>query len=130
MRKVYQPIATRLVDGGERAGGGGGWGVTVRIVNRYAFRDLSHVALRWTLTSDADTLAAGERAALTVPARDSVDVALDVPAARGAPGADLLLTVRYVLQRGEPFLPAGSAVAWEQMALPGRATPTAFAARK
>jgi beta-galactosidase len=105
VRKVYQPVTTRHL-GGSR----------VRVINRYDFRDLSHLTLRWTVTSDADVLMRGEREIALAP-RDSTDVTLPLPVLRSA-GAELLLTVAYVLVRDEPFFPAGSVVAWEQFALP------------
>jgi beta-galactosidase len=83
-------------------------------VNRYDFRDLAHLTLRWVLTADADTLARGERADLAVPARDSLDLSLAIPAVRAPAEAELLLTVQYVLERDEPFRPAGTVVAWDQ----------------
>ena len=107
IRKVYQPIATRTT----------GTQGTVRIVNHYDFRDLGHVTLRWTVTADADTLARGERADLAVAAHDSVDLPLGLPALRAAAGAEVLLKVEYVLQRGEPFLPAGTVISWDQFPL-------------
>ena len=117
VRKVYQPVATRatLTPG------------TVRVVNRHDFRDLSHLTLRWTLTADADTLSRGERADLAVAARDSADVALGLPAVRAPAGAEVLLTVQYVLKQGEPFLPAGAVVAWDQLPAGAAATAAALA---
>jgi beta-galactosidase len=108
VRKVYQPITTRM------PGAPG----TVRIVNRYGFRDLAHVGLRWALTADADTLARGERADLAVAARDSAEVALGLPDVHGARGAETFLTVEYVLKRDEPFRAAGTVIAWDQFELP------------
>ena len=106
VRKVYQPINTRMPSPG-----------AVRVVNRYAFRDLAHVTMRWFVTADADTVVRGERADLAIPPRDSADVPLALPAFRGAPGAEYLLTVTYVLKHDEPFLPAGTVVAWDQFPL-------------
>jgi beta-galactosidase len=107
VRKVYQPITTRTT----------GTPGTVRVVNRYDFRDLGHLALRWTVTADADTLARGGRADLAVAARDSTDVSLDLPAVHPAAGAEVFLKVEYVLKRDEPFLPAGTVIAWDQFPL-------------
>jgi len=118
VRKVYQPIATRTT----------GAPGTVRVVNRYDFRDLGHVALRWTVTTDADTLARGEHDGLAVAARDSAELALGLPALRPAAGAEVLLKVEYVLKRDEPFLPAGTIVAWDQFPLAAPVTAAAPAA--
>jgi beta-galactosidase len=106
VKKVYQPVNTRMSAPG-----------TIRVVNRYAFRDLGHLALRWTVTADADTLARGERADLTVPARDSAELSLGLPSVHPAAGAEVFLKVEYVLKLGEPFLPAGTVIAWDQFPL-------------
>ena len=110
VRKVYQPVTTRLITPG-----------TLRVINRYAFRDLSHLMLQWVITADADTVARGGRTDLTVAARDSADLPLALPDAVGTPGAERQLLVSYVLKDAEPFRPAGSVVAWDQFALPAMA---------
>ncbi len=107
VRKVYQPVNVRLADAGR--------GV-IRIVNRYDFRGLDHLSLRWTLTADADTVGSGTMPAPTVAPHDSAEVGL--PKWRderdGRDGRERLLTVEFVLREAEPFLPAGWVVAWEQ----------------
>jgi beta-galactosidase len=113
VRKVYQPVTTRLLDPSGR----------IRVVNRYDFRDLSHLALRWIITADADTLARGGRADLAVQARDSADLPLALPAVSPVPGAELFLKVEYVLKRDEPFRPAGTVIAWDQFPLAVPAAP-------
>lgn len=119
VRKVYQPVTARLVSG-ERGR------IVVRIVNRYSFRDLAHLAPRWTLSADSETIARGELA-LTLAPLDSVDVAIPVPELRPAAGADVLLQLDFAQRQGEPFLPAGTVIAWEQFELPALATPAARA---
>ena len=88
------------------------------MVNRYAFRDLSHVVLRWVVTDDADTVARGEIADLAVAPRDSADLMLGGWMACCDARGERLLTVSYVLKRDEPFRPAGTVVAWDQFAIP------------
>jgi beta-galactosidase len=107
VRKVYQSVTTRMPSSG-----------TVRIVNHHDFRDLRHLALRWIVTADADTVARGERPDLAVAAHDSADIPLGLPALRAATGAELFLKVEYVLKGDEPFRPAGSVIAWDQFSLP------------
>jgi beta-galactosidase len=119
VRKVYQPVTTRTT----------GVQGTVRVVNRYDFRDLGHVALRWTVTADADTLARGGRADLAIAAHDSAELSLGLPAARAAAGAEMFLTVEYVLKRDEPFRPAGTVVAWDQFPLAATTAAVAPAAQ-
>jgi beta-galactosidase len=116
VKKVYQPVNTRLLDPS---------GSRIRVVNRYDFRDLGHVSLRWVVTADADTLARGGRADLAVAPRDSAELALGLPAVRPPVGAEAFLTVEYVLKRAEPFLPAGTVIAWDQFPLDVPAQPVA-----
>jgi len=122
VQKVYQPVNTRLVNGGAGARGRSG-NVTIRVINRYDFRDLSHLWLRWTVTAETDTLARGERTVLGVGARDSTELSLNLPALRPVPGEEIFLKVEYVLKQGEPFLPAGTVMAWDQFPLTDLMTP-------
>ncbi|HEX9633304.1 MAG TPA: glycoside hydrolase family 2 TIM barrel-domain containing protein [Gemmatimonadales bacterium] len=109
VRKVYQPAHARLVDAGRG---------TVRIVNRYDFRTLDHLTLRWTLTADADTVGAGEMPAPAVAPHDSSDIVLRGWSGRdGYDGRERVLTIEFVLPNAEPFLPAGWIVAWDQVEL-------------
>jgi len=106
MRKVYQPVNVRLVDGTR--------GI-IRVINRYDFRTLAHLRLRWTLTADADTVASGEMAAPAVASHDSSEVALRGWGGRSErDGRERLLTVEFVQREAEPFLAKGWIVAWEQ----------------
>jgi beta-galactosidase len=107
VKKVYQPVDTRLLDSSGR----------IRVVNRYDFRDLGGLALRWTVTADADTLARGTRESLGVPARDSAELSLGLPGVHPPAGTEVFLTVEYVSKRAEPFLPAGTVMAWDQFPL-------------
>jgi beta-galactosidase len=109
VRKVYQPVNARLVDA-ERG--------VIRIINRYDFRTLDHLALRWTLTADVDTIGTGTVPTPAVAPHDSIDLAIALPVTGGLPGSERLLTVEFVRRDAEPFLPAGWVQAWEQFALP------------
>jgi beta-galactosidase len=115
VKKVYQPVDTRLLDPSGR----------IRVVNRYDFRDLSGLALRWVITADGDTLARGGRDVLAVAPRDSAEIALGLPAVHPPAGAEVFLDVAYVSKRGEPFLPAGTVMAWDQFPLASPAAPVA-----
>jgi beta-galactosidase len=112
VRKVYQPVRTNPIDltRGE-----------VRVVNRYDFRDLSHLETRWVLTADGDTLARGSVPTPAVAPQDSAPLRLPLPQIKPAPGVEYFLTVEYRLRAEEPFLSAGEVMAWDQFALPVRA---------
>jgi len=114
VRKVYQPIRTNA---GYLAEGG------IRVVNRYDFRDLAHVEMRWVVTADGDTMAAGSVPTPALRPHDSTPVRLPLPRIDPAPGVEYFLTVDYRLRADEPFLPAGSVVAWDQFVLPFGAQP-------
>lgn len=119
VKKVYQPVRTVLLS----AGGAGYREIRVRVVNRYAFRDLSGLRARWVLTANADTLASGDLPTLRVAPLDSTTVTIPLPAVRAAPGAQVELLVQYRSRREEPFLPAGSVIAWEQFRMPALESP-------
>lgn len=68
MKKAYQPVAVEAVDLENRR---------LRIVNRYHFLNLSHLALLWKVTRDGVQVATGEMYDLDVPAGDSREVTLD-----------------------------------------------------
>jgi beta-galactosidase len=117
VRKVYQPIRTTAVNLAEGR---------LRLVNRYDFRDLSHVAITWTVTADADTLASGSIPTPSLRPHDSVTVTIPLPRIEPAPGVEYFLKVDYRPRPSEQFmLPAEVAgwaeselVAWEQFRLP------------
>jgi beta-galactosidase len=113
VRKVYQPVTVRLVDTAR---------ARIRLVNRYDFRPLDHLALRWTLTADADTVHRGERRAPAVAPHDSTEIVLALPGSPAAHG-ERLLTVEFLLLADEPFRPAGWVEAWEQFGMPGAPPP-------
>jgi beta-galactosidase len=110
VRRVYQPVYTQALDAASGR---------LLVVNRYGFRDLRHLALRWMVTADARPIARGEMTDLDVPPQDSGMVVLPPPPTTGAAGAERFLMVSWVLRQDEPFLPAGTVVAWDQFPLPG-----------
>jgi beta-galactosidase len=121
VRKVYQPVNVRLVDAATRR---------VRIINRYDFRSLDHLRLRWTLTSNADTLGWGYTAVPTVAPHDSVEVVVvDSNLPVRADGREWIVTLEFVLRAAEPFKEAGWVAAWEQFVLTERTTGVVGATR-
>ncbi len=102
VRKVYQPVRTSLVRRTRPPVGPEPWSGSM---NRYAFRDLSHLTLHWALTSDADTLAAGDRPDLRVAPQGFGGRATAGAGKQGMPGATVQLLIEYRLKRAEPFFP-------------------------
>lgn len=88
----------------------------VRIYNEHFFRDLSAYALEWQLLADGKIFRTGRVETLDVAPRQTAALSLEI--GDGLPeGQELLLNVRYVLKQAEGLLPAGWAVAKNQLAL-------------
>lgn len=102
VRKVYQPVRVRAVDGGR-----------IAVENRRAFTDLSDLSGEWELSADGTRAASGPLPRLSTPPGGSEVVALELPAV-AAPGAEVLLTVRFRTREDAPLVPAGHEVAWDQ----------------
>ena len=112
VKKVYQPVEIRSQD--PAAG-------RIRLVNRFDFLDLSDLALHWELTEGAVPIASGRLDELDVPAHDSLDLVLDLPASARRPGIERLLRVELRRATADPLTgeAAGTVRAWEQFELPG-----------
>ena len=104
----YQDIWTSLVNpSGE-----------IEVYNEYFFRDLSAYALEWELLCDGKSVRRGSVADLSVAPQGRTNLHLALGSC-DAPG-EWLLNVRYVLKEAEGMLPAGFAVAKQQLALRDR----------
>lgn len=104
----YQNIWTTLLDpSGE-----------IEVYNENFFRDLSAYSLEWELLCDGVTVRRGSLADLSAApqGRTRVRLALGDISTAG----EWLLNVRYVLKEAEGLLPAGFAVAKQQLALRDR----------
>ncbi|MDT0444718.1 glycoside hydrolase family 2 TIM barrel-domain containing protein [Streptomyces johnsoniae] len=102
LKKVFQPVTVELA------------GARLRVANRHAFRDLSHLRFTWTLEDDGRRVAAGELPVPRVPAGQAAE--LPVPRLPAAAGEGWL-TVRAELAGDEPWAAAGHEVAWAQFAV-------------
>ncbi|MEV5323607.1 glycoside hydrolase family 2 TIM barrel-domain containing protein [Nonomuraea sp. NPDC052634] len=108
LKKVFEPVRFDF-DGG-----------SVRIVNGYGFRDLSHLRFVATVQVAGETVT---EHVLDVPPGGG-EVAL--PVTDGGPEGERWLTVRAELAEDQPWAPAGHEVAWGQTQLapaPGTAVP-------
>lgn len=88
-----------------------------RIHNRHHFASLDGYRGEWELTVDGERRKGGRLPALRVPPGGTLDVALTLP--RG--GGERFVTFRFFLRHAQDWAPAGHEVAWQQLALPGRA---------
>ncbi len=86
------------------------------ICNEYFFRDLADVRLLWSLEADGVPVRSGVVEELFVRPQKSTELDLGIGPVEDIPGT-LTLTVRYVLKRARPLLPAGWELAYDQILL-------------
>jgi beta-galactosidase len=89
----------------------------IGIYNENFFRDLSAYYLEWQLLADGEVVRTGTVDALNVAPQQTAKVKLDLRIANSCKGKELLLNVAYKLKKGETLLPAGYAVAKDQMTI-------------
>ncbi|MYM34682.1 DUF4981 domain-containing protein [Duganella sp. FT94W] len=106
LQKVYSPV---VFEGDPRKG-------AVEVVNRYDFRDLSHLALEWKLERDGVKVAQGALASSNAAAGARQPVKLPV-AATSAKGGELVLTVSARSKAAEHGVAQGAVVGWSQFVL-------------
>ena len=106
----YQNIWTSLID----AGSG-----DVEIYNENFFRDLSAYALEWEVLCDGEPVRRGSVDDLSLCAAPQTRARMRLPLGSLDFPGELLLNVSYVLKEAEGLLPAGFAVARQQLALKG-----------
>jgi beta-galactosidase/evolved beta-galactosidase subunit alpha len=113
LKAVLQPVQVEAVD---LAAG------SLRLLNRYDFLTLSHLAMSWRVQQNGRLIASGEAPVPTVAARGSAMVQLP-PAARisALPGADVDLLVRFTLACDTAWARQGHEVAFAQFVLPASA---------
>ncbi len=109
VKKQYQPVWVEAIDLSSSL---------FRIDNLYDFSDLSHLRALWTITNDRGDTIDGDIVGLDAGARESQEIALDLPTLRSAPGEQFHLTIEFRLQEASALLPAGHLIAWEQFELP------------
>ena len=108
VRKVYQPIGFEEVD--SAAG-------RFRVVNRYDFRDLDHVELRWTLLEDGVEVASGVVDTPKIEPRERQELSIDLESGQHRGGGERHLTLSARTVAPEALLPVGHEIAWEQFEL-------------
>ena len=109
-KKVIEPVQTEAVDLEKGR---------IRLVNRYAFVDLSHLTLTWEITIDGKPFDSGQRACPAVAAGSRRTITIPFERLEAQPaGTDCRLTVRFLLASSTLWADAGHEVAWEQFELP------------
>ena len=110
LKKVVEPVRI------------GGTPETIRIENRFDFRDLSHLRFAWVYEEEGVALASGELHAGPLPAGAVAELPVpELPPAE----QEAWLTVRAVLAAAAPWAPAGHEVAWGQIPIHPRTPPRA-----
>ena len=109
----YQNIWTSLTD----AAAG-----EVEVYNENFFRDLSAYSLEWELLRDGEAVRRGSVADLSAAPQTRARVRLGLGLTDS--GSEWLLNVKYVLKEAEGLLPAGFAVAQQQLVLRERPAAT------
>lgn len=119
LKKNIEPVKLEAVD---LASG------RFRVINRYDFRDLSHLHLSWTLTADGAVVRSGSLPTPEVAPGSSVEIEVPLEASALSPGKKHYLTLSFTLSGDETWAERGHEVAWAQFEVPapeGVAPPTA-----
>jgi beta-galactosidase len=116
VKRVYQWVRTEAIDA--RAG-------RLRVTNRYQFRDLSNLELRWRLRRDGIVVAEGSDPLPEIAPLTSAEVGLHLPRTDWAQGSEYHLDVRYIRKAEDGLLPAGHEEAAQQfdLGMPGGPAP-------
>ncbi|MCG7202419.1 glycoside hydrolase family 2 TIM barrel-domain containing protein [Streptomyces arenae] len=112
-KKVIEPVR---IDGD---------GTTVRVTNKQDFADLSALAFEWSYQVDGETVASGSLAVPALAAGESAEAKLPEPPA--ADGGETRWTVRALLAADTSWGPAGHVVAWGQIPVSARRSPSVAA---
>ena len=108
VKKACQPVTVEAVDLENRR---------LRLINRYSFSDLSHLALLWKVTRNGVQVAAGECFELDVPPGESRELVLDYEIPDIDTG-EYHLELRFLLRTDTAYAARSHEVAFEQFALP------------
>ena len=111
LQKVYSPV---VFEGDPAAG-------SIEVVNRYDFRDLSHLSFDWELARDGVVVARGTLPDAATPAGARQKLALALPEV--ANGGERVLTVRAKSRAALPGVEQGAVVGWSQFVLASSRTP-------
>jgi beta-galactosidase len=89
----------------------------VRVRNRYQFRDLSHLELRWALREDGVVVDEGGAPLPAVAPGAAAEVDLGLGDRAWRPGAEYHVDIRYLRREDDGILPAGHPEAFAQLDL-------------
>ncbi|MGN6725963.1 MAG: glycoside hydrolase family 2 TIM barrel-domain containing protein [Tepidisphaeraceae bacterium] len=107
-KRVIQPVKIEWADTARSR---------VRLTNRYAFADLSHLSARWEVMTERGTIAHGNLSVPSIQASDSAEI--PVPAfEKPADGEEAFLNIRFSFTEANRWAERGHTVAAAQLALP------------
>ena len=114
VKKVYQPVRFKEFDAVQR---------TIIINNRYNFKDLSKLALKWVIEADGEQIHSTVQPMPLISAQGSKEFTLKLPQLLESDAKEYFLTISAVtkqaqLRGDDTVLPAGHEVAVEQFKLP------------
>jgi beta-galactosidase len=104
VKKIYQEIKSEFINN------------NLVIKNKFFFRRLDNIQLRWELEEDGKKVETGVVNNLDINPGGSIRISLPFKF-RQKPGREYYLNVRYFLKEAEPFLEKGYEVAYEQFKL-------------
>ncbi|MCO6042300.1 DUF4981 domain-containing protein [Aeoliella sp. ICT_H6.2] len=110
VKKVYQNIKVEPVD---LAAG------TVKVTNKYTFKNIDQYEAKWTLRVDGKEVATGDLGKLDIAPGESKEVKLDL---REVDAGEALVTVSFHLPEDTEWAEAGHTVAWDQMLVSDKAS--------
>jgi beta-galactosidase len=109
LKKSGQPVVFKAADL-ERG--------LVRVANHFAFTDLSHFDVRWSVWSQDERLGGGELP-LRLPPGETAEITVPWrPPTRAADPTEPRLLLQVLLREAKPWASAGHEVAWEEFFLP------------
>ena len=108
-KKVQQPVKFEVLDIDEGS---------IKVTNRYGFKDLSHLDFNWLILEDGATIQSGELPNITVPPGETTDIKIPYEQLNTKPGSEYILEVRSELNEATPWASKAHEVAWEQFKIP------------
>ncbi len=112
VKKVYQEIKVHPLDLGRGL---------VAVENKYRFRGLAGLEMRWKVTEDGAVIQEGSMKAPPVPPAERLEAIIPFSPPRGKPGTEYHLLIEFALAEETPWAHQGYVVAWDQFELPGSA---------
>jgi len=98
----------------------------IRIRNRYDFINLNTIEVAWELSEDGRVIQSDVLSVLNVEPKEDVEVNIPFQRPSLQAGSQYHLTIRFLHRSGEPMVPKGHELAFEQFAVPYDVLPGAM----